>query len=415
MVIAGIICALCIPGILLSGLFTTYLSVFGGYDSDEDVYRQAVIEVKEELEIDNFLEPTILRSIYYYDYGTIEADKSDIVSMIKTYFVKSEELPRTVTAEDIAELEAIADEAQEQLSAAEQKLKVAQKSLKETEKNIRDLQQQIDLIKELLNALNRSPIKNADFINRFREKIQSLTTEKNSLSVEANEYSNKIAELTNEVEVLGNKVAEDITKLEEAQEIYDNEPITINLFLDMEEIKIVLAGEPFLYEENLIEEIENYVLLIRNYSRVDISDITFENENANDTQKEIVKVAISAADYGINATEGKCQAWVADIYQEVLGVRGHADSAIDAGRSWSVSTDWSTIQIGATVYGTSSNEYGHVGIYIGDGQVIHNLDGYVKTESLESWVRSYNGVCWGWENGQNLTGDTQYDCIGGLI
>ncbi len=106
---------------------------------------------------------------------------------------------------------------------------------------------------------------------------------------------------------------------------------------------------------------------------------------------------------------------MADIYQKVLGSRGHAPSAIAAGRSWSVSSDWSKIQIGATVYGLSSNQYGHVGIYIGNGIVIHNLDGYIKTQSLESWVKSYKGMCWGWENGKNLTGNPEYNCIGGLI
>ena len=61
---------------------------------------------------------------------------------------------------------------------------------------------------------------------------------------------------------------------------------------------------------------------------VDFSDITFDNEIANDTQKEIVKIAVSAADYGIAAVENQCQAWVADIYQKVLGSRGHAPSAM---------------------------------------------------------------------------------------
>lgn len=415
MIIAGIISALCIPGILLSGFLSAYFSVLGGFGSGQDVYDQAVIEVKEELEIDNHLEPSILRSIYYNASGTTEADKNDIISTIKTYFVKSEELPRTVTLEDLASLEAAVDETQAQLSASEQELTNASEALKEAEQKLESVQSQINQLNDLLNALNRDPVKNEDLINRFLERLQSLMSERNILSAEAAEYSEMISSLANDIAELTEKLSEDITHLEEARETYANEPITVNRFLEMEEIKTVLSEDPFSYEDNLIEEIENYVLILSNYGRVDLGDITFENEIANDTQKAIVMVAVSAADYGIYATEGKCQAWVADIYQEVLGIRGYAPSAIEAGRSWSASTDWSRIQIGATVYGTSSNQYGHVGIYIGNGQVIHNLDGYVKTESLESWVKSYNGKCWGWENGQNLTGDPQYDCIGGFI
>ncbi|WP_367270252.1 NlpC/P60 family protein [uncultured Eubacterium sp.] len=35
------------------------------------------------------------------------------------------------------------------------------------------------------------------------------------------------------------------------------------------------------------------------------------------------------------------------------------------------------MQVGATVYGYASNPYSHVGIYIGNGQVVHNLSGTV--------------------------------------
>lgn len=43
-----------------------------------------------------------------------------------------------------------------------------------------------------------------------------------------------------------------------------------------------------------------------------------------------------------------------------------------------------------------------VGIYIGNGQVIHNLSGTVKVQSLESWNEGFNGFAWGWENNKSL-------------
>lgn len=202
--------------------------------------------------------------------------------------------------------------------------------------------------------------------------------------------------------------------LNQMNEVYAAERDYTYSFKTLDEIKIMLAAPPFSFEESFIEEIEKFTIFQQS-ADIDFSNISFSNETANDTQKQIAAVAQSASDYGIYASEGKCQKWVADIYQKVLGKRGHAESAVAAGREWSVSSDWASIQIGATVYGTASNQYGHVGIYIGNGNVIHNLDGYVKMQSLESWVKSYNGRCWGWENGQNLTGNSEYDCIGGLI
>ena len=85
-----------------------------------------------------------------------------------------------------------------------------------------------------------------------------------------------------------------------------------------------------------------------------------------------------------------------------------------SGRAWSVSKDWSQIQIGATVYGHAGNPYGHVGIYIGGGMVAHN-NGGVKVETLEHWISWYSGVCWGWENGYNLSGNPKYNSVGGHI
>lgn len=137
-----------------------------------------------------------------------------------------------------------------------------------------------------------------------------------------------------------------------------------------------------------------------NTSGIDIGSLNFENEMANDTQKKIVAVATNSEYYGISASSGYCQAWVADVYQAVTGSRGHAHCALCAAEQWAVSGDWSKIPVGATVYGYASNPYGHVGIYIGNGQVAHNLSGEIVIQSLDSWVSQFKGFAWGWENGQ---------------
>ena len=322
-----------------------FFTFYGGLGGADDVFSQAVLEVKNELKIENNLEPAVLRAVYSKLYGNLETDKTDVKNTVTTYFVKSEEKEHTVTQEDI-----------------------------------NALNEQILQIQEQVNILNSS-------LNKDEELISQLTEKLNELKVQADEL----------------------------QIQFDSEQELSYRFLEIQEIKDVLRAPPFSFDENYITELENYIIYIGNNSDIDFSHINFDDETANDTQKKIVAVALSAADYGINATEGGCQKWVADIYLEVLGTRGHAASAVDAGRRWSVSTDWSSIQIGATVYGTASQQYGHCGIYIGNGMVIHNLDGYVKKQSLESWVKQYNGKCWGWENGKNLTENAAYDCVGGMI
>lgn len=136
-------------------------------------------------------------------------------------------------------------------------------------------------------------------------------------------------------------------------------------------------------------------------SGIDIKDLDFSNETVNDTQKKIVAVATNSAKYGISARSGYCQAWVADVYQAVTGSRGSAHCALCAADMWAVSSDFSQIPVGATVYGYSSSKYGHVGIYIGNGMVAHNI-GEIKIQSLESWIETYKGFAWGFENGKEL-------------
>lgn len=136
-------------------------------------------------------------------------------------------------------------------------------------------------------------------------------------------------------------------------------------------------------------------------SGIDIKDLDFSNETVNDTQKKIVAVATNSAKYGISARSGYCQAWVADVYQAVTGSRGSAHCALCAADMWAVSSDFSQIPVGATVYGYSSSKYGHVGIYIGNGMVAHNI-GEIKIQSLESWIKTYKGFAWGWENNMSL-------------
>lgn len=136
-------------------------------------------------------------------------------------------------------------------------------------------------------------------------------------------------------------------------------------------------------------------------SDIDIKDLDFSNKTVNDTQKKTVAVATNSAKYGISARSGYCQAWVADVYQAVTGSRGSAHCALCAADMWAVSNDFSQIPVGATVYGYSSSKYGHVGIYIGNGMVAHNI-GEIKIQSLESWVKTYKGFAWGWENTNKL-------------
>ena len=98
------------------------------------------------------------------------------------------------------------------------------------------------------------------------------------------------------------------------------------------------------------------------------------------------------------ATYGWCAAWVGGIY----GRSGRPTPHGDAKEYWykwgsSGSNRKDNIPIGAAVVTgpTSSNQYGHIGIYIGNGLIASNLGG-VKIESVQSFSDGRYGPWLGW-------------------
>lgn len=122
-------------------------------------------------------------------------------------------------------------------------------------------------------------------------------------------------------------------------------------------------------------------------------------------QLEVIQIATNSDLYGIPARPGYCQAWAAYVYAAAgLPIDGSC-CAYHSGVRYGVSDDWSIIPPGAAVYGYSGTQYGHVGIYVGNGLVYHNVGG-VAVDTLSDWIQKYKGFCWGWEAGSDLT---QYD------
>ena len=118
-------------------------------------------------------------------------------------------------------------------------------------------------------------------------------------------------------------------------------------------------------------------------------------------------VAWAKKKLGVTMYKGKCQAFVADCYAYGAGMtRRSASSAKVARNLWRVSTSQSNIPVGAAVYFDSptSPQYGHVGLHIGNNQVIHAF-GTVKQMSVSAIIGcGYAWQGWGWNGGVKPTG-----------
>lgn len=98
-----------------------------------------------------------------------------------------------------------------------------------------------------------------------------------------------------------------------------------------------------------------------------------------------------------------CATWVSNVFRNA-GVGWFGGDACDMYWAYCHSTDRSQLKVGMLVAVPKSSAsgagaiYGHVGIYVGDGMVMHSTGGAVVTESLDSWIATYGNystVKWG--------------------
>lgn len=119
-------------------------------------------------------------------------------------------------------------------------------------------------------------------------------------------------------------------------------------------------------------------------------------------QRDVIQIAGNSAAYQIPAENGYCMAWVTAVYREAGIPVVSSPSARSSADAFSVSNDLTEIPVGAAIYGKSNEKYGHIGLYAGNGLVYHNANG-ARSDSLEDWTRTYEGFCWGWPGGIDLT------------
>ena len=134
---------------------------------------------------------------------------------------------------------------------------------------------------------------------------------------------------------------------------------------------------------------------------------------ATEMQQRIVEIASSKDTLG--TVGGQCQAWVSRVYLRAgQSPQQTKPCASEAANAWVVSKDKNNIPLGACVYGHAwiysdgsqahcgGHEAGHVGIYIGNGQVASNVGG-IRIDTLDKWISYYGWKGWGWNGGTDYS------------
>lgn len=113
---------------------------------------------------------------------------------------------------------------------------------------------------------------------------------------------------------------------------------------------------------------------------------------------EVAQMALTKV--GTKWANGMCESFAETMYRNAGISVAYKGCAAEACDSWWQSTNSSNIPIGAMVFASSSSTHnghnaGHIGIYVGDGYVVHGGAGdYVRKDTLSAFLsgRGY----WGW-------------------
>lgn len=147
-----------------------------------------------------------------------------------------------------------------------------------------------------------------------------------------------------------------------------------------------------------------------------------------DAQRAVVYVALSMENY-VTPQNGYCLGYVCSVIKAATGVQGGGHCAAEAKIAYansSINYDMSVVPVGAAVFTTQTgskseidgHDLGHVGIYIGNGQIIDCASGnggcllsdcgshpLIHVRTVEHWQNLYSDLSWGWIGNCNLATD----------
>ena len=122
--------------------------------------------------------------------------------------------------------------------------------------------------------------------------------------------------------------------------------------------------------------------------------------SANGWQRSVVDSANSTPWPGANL----CAGWVGNVIANA-GFGEYTGNACDLYDWYCYSSDMSDLKVGMIVAVRTHNRtvpgsvWGHVGIYVGDGWIMHSVSTGVRRMLLQDWINYYGATCtpeWGW-------------------
>ncbi len=141
-----------------------------------------------------------------------------------------------------------------------------------------------------------------------------------------------------------------------------------------------------------------------------VSATTAPVKNVSKDAQKIVDMALDKV--GSKYANGYCLRFVRQLFQEAYGFKSTSCCAYNYGNSFIDSKSKDDIPLGASVFfggstitcSSCKNKCGHIGIYVGDGYIVHGWGGKITKSTIDHVVsRGYPYRGWGWHGNKELT------------
>lgn len=260
-----------------------------------------------------------------------------------------------------------------------------------------------DFLSLILNASSFEELSNNLFylgkINASDEQlINDVKQAKAELDAQKAQLESQKADLEQLKEQQSQELAAVQAKQDEASAVVANLSDDVRALMEKRDAEVLAAAEEEKRQAAAAEAARKAAAASTSSGSSGVSG-TISSGNASSKGQAIVNACYQVGSPG----SGLCAMWVSQVYSRA-GYGYPGGNANNMYWNYCTSSNKGDLQPGmiiavSTWTGTSAGRiYGHVGIYIGGGMVMHNV-GSIQTMGLDAWINTYGTTVtprWGW-------------------
>lgn len=260
-----------------------------------------------------------------------------------------------------------------------------------------------DFLSLILNASSFEELSNNLFylgkINASDEQlINDVKQAKAELDAQKAQLESQKADLEQLKEQQSQELAAVQAKQDEASAVVANLSDDVRALMEKRDAEVLAAAEEEKRQAAAAEAARKAAAASASSGSSGVSG-TINSGNASSKGQAIVNACYQVGSPG----SGLCAMWVSQVYSRA-GYGYPGGNANNMYWNYCTSSNKGDLQPGmiiavSTWTGTSAGRiYGHVGIYIGGGMVMHNV-GSIQTMGLDTWINTYGTTVtprWGW-------------------